>query len=60
MTIIKQLFIENMKKYRTTGVLGNLSGQGRKKKMNQEIEEYIILCIEENPYITSGQISKKD
>ena len=27
--------------------------------MNQEIEEYIILCIEENPYITSGQISKK-
>ena len=58
MTIIKQLFIENMKKYRTTGVLGNLSGQGS-KKMNQEIEEYIILCIEENPYITSGQISKK-
>ena len=27
--------------------------------MNQETEEYIILCIEENPYITSGQISKK-
>ena len=26
------------RKYRTTGVLGNLSGQGRKKKMNQENE----------------------
>ena len=55
----KATIYRKYEKYRTTGVLGNLSGQGRKKKMNQEIEEYIILCIEENPYITSGQISKK-
>ena len=55
----KATIYKKYEKYKTTGVLGNLSGQGRKKKMNQEIEEYIILCIEENPYITSGQISKK-
>ena len=56
----KATIYRKYEKYKTTGVLGNLSGQGRKKKMNQEIEEYIILCIEENPYITSGQISKKN
>ena len=55
----KATIYRKYEKYKTTGVLGNQSGQGRKKKMNQEIEEYIILCIEENPYITSGQISKK-
>ena len=27
--------------------------------MSQEIEEYIIACIEVNSYITSGQIVKK-
>ena len=45
-------------KYKTTGVLGNISGKGR-KKISQEIEEYIIACIKENSYITSGHIVKK-
>ena len=34
-------------------------GQRRKKKMNQEIGEYIIACIEVNSILTSGQIVKK-
>ena len=55
----KATIYRKYEKYRTTGVLGDLSGQGRKKKMNQEIEGYIILCIEENPYITSGHIKKR-
>ena len=55
----KATICRKYQKYKTTWVLGNISGQGRKKKMSQEIEEYIIACIGENSYITSGQIVKK-
>ena len=55
----KATIYRKYQKYKTTGALRNISGQGRKKKMSQEIEEYIIACIEENSYITSGQIVKK-
>ena len=55
----KATIYKKYQKCKTTGVLGNISGQGRKKKMIQEIEEYILACIEENSYISSCQIVKK-